>query len=169
MIDLTNLDELSYSCLMRELNKKCSKSQVMKFVQIYKLYFDESYEKNLTNPEKIALQNSILEFSKDHQLKLSKKLIKSAAISELENAIEVGKYLSNIVRFILNKVPEEKRLNYLNKIKMKINGFDENDLSNKDMPESATIGQALTFIKHVLFNQEPDYIKEVLNQLVSNL
>lgn len=168
-IDLTNLENLSYSFIMRELNKVTSREVVLQFCKIFKDNFDNAINKELQSPEQVALQNTLVEFNKIFPIKLSKELTKNAAISELGNANLVGKYLSDIIKFILNRAPTEKKNLYLNKVKNKINQLNENDLANKHMPVSASIGQSITFVKHVLFNQKPQYIKSVLNEIVSNL
>lgn len=168
-INLTDAEEFSYSSIMRQLNKKCKKSQVTYFLKLFKIKFDRAVKEDLQKPEKIALQESLIEFNEKYPIKLSKKITKNAAVSELGNINLVGKYLSDIIKFILSRVDSSKRNDYLLKVKSKLNGFDENDLATKEMPMSAAIGQAITFVKHVLFNQDAKYIRSVLNEVISNL
>ena len=55
-IDLTGLDEFSFSSLMRELRKKATKEQCNFFLKTHKLYFDKAVRDEIKNPEKIALK-----------------------------------------------------------------------------------------------------------------
>jgi hypothetical protein len=45
----------------------------------------------------------------------------------------------------------------------------ETEIASKQLPESAALGQAITFVKHVLFNHDAKYVREVLNSLVGAL
>lgn len=168
-IDLTKADEFAYSAIVRELRKKTTKENVVIFLKLYKIEFDKAVSKKLQKPEKIALQESIIKFNKVYKVKLDKDLIKNAAIAELGTADDVGKYLSNIVKFTMAKVPVEYRQKYIDKLKQKFLTLNESDLSQKNMPDSATMGSAITFVKHVLFNHDAGYIREVINNLIKYL
>src|SRR5208282_5672113 len=109
VIDLTDADEFSYSAIMRKLRQKGSPEQVKQFLQIFKLQFDKAVKGKLQKPEKVALQNTMLRFNKLHKIKINKDMVKNAAITELSNAALVGKYLSDIVRFTLNRISPDKR------------------------------------------------------------
>lgn len=169
VIDLTDIDDFSYSALMRKLRQKASKEQVKNFLKLYKLQFDKAVKNKLQKPEKVALQNALIKFNKYHKIKLKKKLIKSAAVSELGDAVLVGKYLSDIIRFTLTRISPEKRANAIQSLKHKLYNLNESEMSNKNMPASSAMGQSITFVKHVLFNHDPIYIREVLNNLVRSL
>jgi len=169
VIDLTKIDDFSYSAIMRRLRKEASKEQVLYFLQLFKKEFDKAVKKKLQKPEKIALQNSLIKFNKSHLIKIKKKLVKNAAISELGDPVLVGKYLSDIVKFTLNKLSTEKRNFVLPKLRNKIYHLNEQELAVKNMPATSTMGQSITFIKHVLFNHDAQYIREVLNNITRNL
>lgn len=169
LIDLTEVDEFSYSAMIRKLREKASKEQVIEFLTIYKKNFDRSIKNRLQKPEKIALQKTVIEFNKLHKIKLNKEIIKNAAVSELGNPQVVGKYLSNIVKFIMNKISQENRQKSINNLKNKFYYMNENEIASKKMPASSALGQSITFVKHVLFNHDSRYIREVLNSLVKNL
>ena len=47
--------------------------------------------------------------------------------------------------------------------------MSEIEIASKQMPESSAVGQSITFIKHVLFNHDARYIREVLDSLVKSL
>jgi hypothetical protein len=96
-------------------------------------------------------------------------IVKNAAVTELGDPRLVGKYLADIIRFTLTRITPEKRPNALNSLKRKIYSFNEIEISNKNLPPSSAIGQSLTFVKHVLFNHNARYIREVLNNIVRNL
>ena len=168
-IDLTEVDDFSYSAVMRKMRQKASKEQVREFLKLFKSYFDKAVKNKLQKPEKIALQNSLVRFSKIHPVKLNKKLVKNASVHELGDPAEVGQYLANIVRFTLNRLDPEKRNKAIENLRNKFYYINADELALKVSPPTAGMGQAITFVKHVLFNQSPSYIREVLNNLSRNL
>jgi hypothetical protein len=168
-IDLTEIDDFSYSAVMRKIRQKASKDQVREFLKLFKSYFDKAVKNKLQKPEKIALQNSLVRFSKIHPVKLNKKFVKNASVHELGDPAEVGSYLANIVRFTLNRLDPEKRNKAIESLRNKFYYLNADELALKVSPPTAGMGQAITFVKHVLFNQSPSYIREVLNNVSRNL
>jgi len=168
-IDLTDADDFSYSAIMRKMRQKASKEQVKDFLKIFKVYFDKAIKNKIQKPEKVALQNALIKFNKLHKIKVNKKLVKSAAVTELGNPSEVGRYLANICRFILNRLEPDKRAKAMESLRNKFYFTNSDELAQKTSPPTAAVGQSITFVKHVLFNQNPQYIREVLNQLAANL
>lgn len=168
-LDLTDIDDFSYSAIMRKMRGKGSKEQVKQFLQLFKTQFDRAVKKKLQKPEKIALQNAVVRFSKLYPVKLNKKLVKNAAVSELGDPAEVGKYLAGIVRFILNRLEPDKRNKAMENLRNKFYYINADEIALKTSPPTAGMGQAITFVKHVLFNQSAPYIREVLNNLSRNL
>lgn len=169
IIDLTDADEFTYSAIMRKLRQKASPEQVKQFLTLFKREFDKAVKGKIHKPEKIALQNTMVKFNKLHKVKIDKKMVKHAAVAELGNAEQVGKYLSDIVKFTLNRIPSEKRQNAINNLKQKFATLSEMEISSKHLPESSALGQSITFVKHVLFNHDAHYVREVLNSLVRSL
>lgn len=169
VIDLTKAVDFSYSAIMREMRKEASKEQVRLFLALFKKEFDKAVKNKLQKPEKIALQNCVVKFSKKHKIKINHKLIKNASVSELGDAALVGKYLADIVRFTVNKIPLERRQKAIDSLRKKFYAFNADEISQKNLPVTSSIGQSITFVKHVLFNHDPMYIREVLNHLVNNL
>jgi hydrogenase maturation factor len=169
VIDLTEAFEFSYSSVIRELRRQASKEQTIEFMKIFKKEFDKAVVDELQKPERIALQNSLIKFNKIFKIKLKKNFVKNAATSELGEASKVGKYLSDIVKFTISKISPENRQKSLNNLRNRFYTMNANELANKKMPNSASIGQSIIFVKSVLFNHEPNYIREVLNNLVKNL
>jgi hypothetical protein len=168
-LDLTDVEEFSYSAIMRKLREKADKEQVRLFLTLYKKHFDNAVKDKLQKPEKVALQNAVVKFSKKFKIKFPKKMVKNAAISELGDAAAVGAYLANIVKFTLQRISPEKRPGSLENLKNKLYSLNETEIASKKMPASSAIGQSITFVKHVLFNHNSTYIREVLNNLVRNL
>lgn len=169
VIDLTDAEEFAYSAVMRKLREKASQEQVLLFLKLFKLNFDNAVKKKLQKPERVALQNALVKFNKIHKVKLDKDLIKNASVSELGNAEQVGRYLSDIVKFTIAKMHQDKRLLAVQKLKQKFMLMSENEIAQKNLPESAAVGQSITFVKHVLFNHDAKYIRDVLNALVRYL
>ncbi len=169
VIDLTDIDDFSYSAVMRKMRQQAPKERVKVFLKMFKDQFDRAVKNKLQRPERVALQNSLTKFNKLHKIKISKKLVKNAAVSELGDPVQVGQYLANIVRFILNRLEPDKRAKALTSLRNKFYYLNADEMASKTSPPSAGIGQSITFVKHVLFNQHPQYIREVLNNLARNL
>jgi len=100
---------------------------------------------------------------------LQPKLIKSAQIVNLGDPDYAGKYLSDIMKFVMQRISEENRPKSLLSLKNKILNFNEVELSEKKTPASAAIGQCITFLKHILINHNPQYIRAVLNSIAKYL
>jgi hypothetical protein len=169
IIDLTDIDDFSYSAIMRKLRQKASKEQIKEFLKLFKTSFDKAVKNKLQKPEKVALQNSLIRFNKLHPIKLNKKLVKMATVSELGAPVQVGQYLANIIRFILNRLEPDKRTTAMEALRNKFYSMNADEIAQKTSPPSAGVGQAITFVKHVLFNQNTQYIREVLNNVSRNL
>lgn len=169
IIDLSKAEEFTYSAIMRKLRKEATEEQVLVFLKIFKSQFDLAVKKKLQKPEKVALQNAMVKFNKIHKVKLDKEMVKNAAVSELGTPEQIGKYLSDIVKFTVARMPLEKRPTAIDKLKQRFYSMHEGEIADKKLPDSSAIGQSITFVKHVLFNHDPHYIREVLNSLVRNL
>jgi len=169
VIDLTGALDFSFSAIMREMRQKATKEQVREFLIGYKKEFDRAIKKKLQKPEKIALQNSLIKFNKKHKIKVKGKLVKSAALSELGSPMQVGKYLSDIVKFTISRIPNDKKQKTIDNLRKKFYAMNANEIASKELPPTAGIGQSITFVKHVLFNHHPHYIRQVLNSLVRHL
>lgn len=169
VIDLMGAIDFSYSAIMREMRQQTSKEQLHLFMLLFKKEFDKAVKSKLQKPEKVALQNSLIKFNKKHKVKVKKKLVKNAALTELGDPVLVGKYLSDIVKFTISSIPVEKRSQVLNNLREKFYSFDANEIASKELPATSGIGQSITFVKHVLFNHDARYIREVLNNLARNL
>lgn len=169
LIDLTDIDDYSYSAIMRKMRQEANKEQLALFLKIFKNCFDKAVKDKLQKPEKVALQNSLIKFNKLHKIKIKKKFLKNATVAELGDPVLVGKYLADIIRFTLNRISAERRPGAIESLKQKLYNLSENEISSKNMPASSAMGQSITFVKHVLFNHDPHYVREVLNNLVRSL
>lgn len=169
VIDLMDADDFAFSAIMRKMREKASKEQVRTFLKLYKDAFDKAVKNKLQKPEKVALQNSLIKFNKIHPIKVKKKLVKQAAVSELGDPALVGKYLADIVKFTLNRIDPTTRQAAIDSLRTKFYSFNADEIASKTMPPSSAIGQSITFVKHVLFNHDAGYVREVLNNLVRNL
>ncbi len=169
VIDLTGIDDYSYSAIMRKIRKNAPKDAAKLFLKIFKEQFDRAVKEKLQKPEKVALQNTLVKFNRVHKVKIDKKMIKNAAVTELGNPQQVGAYLSNIVKFTLNRIDPSKRYDAMIRLQQKFNMMDANEIAVKAMPQSSALGQSITFVKHVLFGQDAHYIREVLDTIAKSL
>lgn len=169
VIDLTDADDFTYSAIMRKMRKSAPKEVVQEFLAIFKQHFDRAVQKKLQKPERVALQNALVRFNKIHKVKINTKLVKNAAVAELGNAQQVGAYLANIVKFTLSRVDPAKRYDATISLQKKFNMMDAGEVSTKNLPQSAAVGQAITFVKHVLFGHDAKYVRDVLDSLVRSL
>lgn len=168
-IDLTKLDELSLSAVMRELNKQTSESNVLEFMKIYHSLFNSMMLKSVDNLPKLSLIKALIKFNKEVPVKIDKSLVKEASITELGDPAEIGKYLAGIVKFTLNKISSKNRVKSINSVKNKLSMINPNEIAQKNMPVSASMGSSIVFIKHILYQHDPHYIKKVLDEVVRNL
>lgn len=159
------IDSFSYSAIMRALNKKAEKKHIDFFIKTYKECFDDLYLNGEEEPEKKCLKKTFELFCK----KFNIKQIKKEAAAEQGDPVLVGKYLASIIKFTLSRISKERRPISIEKVKHKIYNLNELDLSEKNLPASSSMGQAITFVKHVLFDHNPQYIRQVINSIIRNL
>jgi transcription termination factor NusB len=80
-----------------------------------------------------------------------------------------GKRLSDLVKFLLRRIPDGKRPAAIQAIKKKLYMLNEYEISRKSTPSHSSMGQAITIVKNILLEHNPQYIRNVLNALVKNL
>lgn len=118
---------------------------------------------NLSNDEILALADH-------YDRKIENILIKNAQTAiNMGDPAMAGKSIADIVRFLMKRVPPDKRGIYTQKLRKKIWDIDELTLSSKKLPASASMGQSITFIKTILIGHRPFYIRDVLSSIVKNL
>ncbi len=168
-IDLSNAEEFSLSAILRQMRQNASSDQVLEFLKIFNSFFNKAVKNNLQSPERVALQKALVDLNKRYKITLDKDIIKNAAITELGHPQQVGNYLANMIRFILLRISPEKRQKAIDGLKHKIYHLNEVDISDKNLPASAAIGQSITLVKNVLFNHNHTYVRAVINSLVRSL
>ena len=77
--------------------------------------------------------------------------------------------MSELVKFLLRRIPDGKRDKAIQSIKRKIFMLNENDIAQKETPPSSSIGQSIGIIKTILLEHNPQYIRQVINAIVRNL
>lgn len=159
IIDLTDIDSFSLSAVMRKLNKQCDQQLVKEFLEIYFECFNKLADDS-ENLEKDALKMALEEFSDEITLK------KEAA---LDNPDQISNHMVNIIHLLLEKIKPESRQAALMSVKSKLTAVDINDMSNKNMPASSAIGQSISFVKNVLFDKQPAFIKSVLVKVINKI
>ena len=170
-LDLTKIEAFSLSSIMRQINKQLGQKACINFMSLYKRKFDHSVAKRDNKAEEKALIYALKKLNEECKIEINSKFVKlaAAAAPQLGDPRIVGKYLSNIIIFTLNKISPDRRPKSINNVKNKIHRLNEMEISQKKMPASASIGQSITFVKHVLFGQNPQYIRQVLNYIFGAL
>ena len=157
-IDLGKLDSFSLSAVMRNINKKFSNKESSLFLKIYLKHFNFLAGKK--NFEKKALKLSLIDFSK--KVKIKKQ-------ADFTSPDEISSNLINLINLLLLKIKTENRNKAKQSVKTKLSTININDIANKNMPASSAIGQSLSFVKQVLFDKDPAFIKNVLTQVILRL
>lgn len=157
-------EDVTYSALIRELSKKYPEDILKRFRKIYKQEFDQALINQDKNPEEKAL-NSALQFIDE----LDEDLSKVASAIEMGNATYAGKYIAEIVKFLMRRISPERRERSIKGLKKKIYLLNEYDISGKKMPASSALGQAISLTKNLLMMHSPLYVRNVLNSIVSHL
>lgn len=155
---------ITYTELLRSLNKKYPAEIVREFRKIFKDAFDDALLNGEKNPEEFAMQEAV-KFVDE----LGANLAKTAAAIDMGEASYAGKFIAQFIKFLMRKISIENRPKALNNLKNKIYLLNENELAAKKMPASSAIGQAISLTKNLLMTHSPQYIREVLNSIAGNL
>lgn len=75
-IDLKDIEELTYSAIMRKLVKDNNHEIINLFQKIFKDNFDEEYLNNNEKPQYKSLLKTLIEINENYPIILSKKLLK---------------------------------------------------------------------------------------------
>ena len=169
LVDLTKIDDFSFSATMRKLREQLSQEQLFDFLKLYKKYFDIATKEDFQKPETLALTKALIDFNKIKKIRIDKKMVKEAAVTELGDAAQVGQYLANIIKFILQRISVDKRPGAIYNLKKKLYTLNESEIAAKNMPASSAMGQSITLVKHILFNHNPSYIRDVINNIIRYL
>jgi hypothetical protein len=93
----------------------------------------------------------------------------AATVIEMGDPRIAGKGIADIVQFLVSRITQDKRPQSIINLRNKIWALDEYDISTKKNPSTASLGQAITFIKTILIGHHPMYIRNVLEHVVRNL
>ncbi len=156
----TKKPSLSYSSVIRLLNEQYSDETVKNFQRLFKENFDRLYLEGNESPEEEALEVAITSVE---------RFKKNANAIEMGDSAFAGKRLSDLVKFLLRRIPEGKRSAAIQSVKKKLYMINEYEVSDKKTPTHSSMGQAITIIKNILLEHNPQYIRNVLNALVKNL
>jgi len=174
--------DLSYSYIMRQLRQTGDKKRVRQFQEAFKKAYDEAYIEEVENADDVALLQAIQEAklrpeeidrtAEDikTEAKFTGELTKLAqAATDLGDPAFAGRAISEIVKFLMRKIPYEQRPHRVLSMRQKILELDEYDMANKKSPETASMGQSITLIKTLLNGKDPMYIRKTLENIVGNL
>jgi hypothetical protein len=157
--------EESYSAIMRELNKNYDKDDVREFQEEFKKNFDRALLNGIEEPEKISLEKAIKVLPE----RFEDKIEKAAAAVDLGQPELAGRYLADLIRFLLKRISPERRSKAIDSMKRKIYYLNEFSIASKRTPPSSSMGQTLTLLKTILLEHNPSYIRQVLNNIVRNM
>lgn len=93
----------------------------------------------------------------------------AAATIEMGSPETAGKGIADIVKFLLQRISPENRVNAYKSMRDKIRKLQPSEISAKKTPASSSMGQSLTFIKTILIGHDIKYISSVLDNIIKNL
>lgn len=93
----------------------------------------------------------------------------ATSILEFGDPSIAGRSLAGIIRFLINRIPPDKRAKSVANLRNKVWALNEYELANKKTPATASLGQSITFIKTILMGHHPLYVRRVLEEIVRNL
>lgn len=167
LIDLTKIDDFSYSAICRKLKDNYVHQRV--FQHVYKKLFDEfvSNDKEINNEEILLKTISLMQ--KKYEIKIKKDIIKEASAIELGDPKKAGKQIADIIKFLLKRISPKNRLKSIISLSNKIYNLSADEIAGKKVPPSSSMGQSITFVKNILLDHDPQYIRSVLNNIAFNL
>jgi len=153
----------SYSSIMRDLRKSYDEETVNRFQKEFKKRFDDAILGGIDSPEEEVLEDAMkcITFEDD-----KRAFVKAASAIELGDPEFAGKYLSDVLKFVMRRISLEKRTKSLENLRKKIYYLNEYQMASKRVPPSSAIGQSITLLKHILLEHDPKYIRAVLNSVV---
>jgi hypothetical protein len=150
---------------MRELNKAGDKDKIKEFQTTFKKSFDEALLNGSEDPGKEALKASLDCVANFDNMMLKKM----AAAINLGDPEASGKYLADLLKFILGRISNQNRQKSIEGLKKKVYFLNEYQIASKKVPPSSSIGNCLALLKTILLEHKPSYIRAVLNFIVRNL
>ncbi len=74
-----------------------------------------------------------------------------------------------IMQFMFYRVPDKHKQKFLARVRGKVTKINPVEISNKPLPPTAAIGQSIGLTKNLLFGLNPNFVQEVLSELVKLL
>jgi hypothetical protein len=158
-------NEDSYSSTMRDLRKNYDDDVVKKFQKEFKSLFDAALLTGSEEPENV-LSEALKCISFEDDKEAMKKI--GAAI-DLGDANYAGKYLADLVRFLVKRISPVRRQKSIENLRKKIYYLNEYEISGKKTPPSAALGHSIGLLKTILLEHSPQYIRAVLNSIARYL
>lgn len=93
----------------------------------------------------------------------------AAGTIEMGHPASAGKGIADIIKFVTSRIEPGRRQKSMENLKQKIWRINELEIASKKTPSSASLGQAITFVKTILIGHDPGYIRQVLKYIVWNL
>lgn len=85
----------------------------------------------------------------------------------LEDSVyRTAESIHKIMIFMLYRVPPEKRGRFLSRIRGKVEEMNPVEMAGKRVPINSTIGQAVSVTKNILNGLNPEFVQQVLYQLM---
>lgn len=88
---------------------------------------------------------------------------------EAQEAKRTAQSLFKIFQFMFHRVPSDKRNEFFSKLKGKVIKLSPNEIGINDLKTNAPIGQAISFTKNLLSGLNPNFVKQVLIELIHML
>lgn len=158
--------DISYSSVMRKLRKSYDEETVNKFQKEFKKLFDAAFLSGNQDPDEGVLEEALKCISFEDDINAIKK---NASAIDLGDPEYAGKYLSDILKFVMRRISNEKRTKSLESLRKKVYYLNEYQMAAKKVPPSSAIGQSITLLKHILLEHHPEYIRAVLNSIVRHI
>ncbi len=97
------------------------------------------------------------------------RIIAIAYSTNLGDPIIAGKSLAEIIKFLMRRIPENKRGQAIGKMITKIRIMDSKDVATKKMMPYSSMGQSMSLLKNILAGYDSVYIRNVLDSIIRNL
>ena len=101
----------------------------------------------------------------ENKFRLSNRIEKTAQTP----AQRTAESLFKIIQFMFYRVPDKNKAKFLSRVRGKIVKLNPGMLGTKPLPPTAAIGQAVGLAKNLLYGLNPNFIQEVLSELVKLL
>lgn len=87
------------------------------------------------------------------------------AEAEIDPAKRTALSLFKIIQFLFYRVPENKRLEFYNRLRGKLSRVSPGEIGIKKLKPSSAIGQSIGIAKNILSGLNPNFVRQVLMEL----